>query len=47
MRLIASVGDRLMSDYDFAAIETKWQAFWADNETFRQANPGDDGFDAF
>ncbi len=34
-----------MSDYDFAAIEAKWQAYWADNETFRQANPGQDGFE--
>jgi len=35
-----------MADYDFAAIEAKWQAYWADNGTFCQANPGDEGFDA-
>jgi len=33
-----------MSGYDFKSIETKWQAFWADNETFRQPNPGRPGF---
>ena len=33
-----------MSGYDFAAIETKWQAFWQEHETFRQPNPGEAGF---
>ena len=34
-----------MADYDFAAIEAKWQAYWAGNGTFCQANPGDADFD--
>ena len=29
-----------------AAIETRWQAWWAAHDTFRIANPGDPGFDA-
>ena len=33
-----------MAGYDFASIESKWQRYWAENETFRQANPGEDGF---
>ena len=33
-----------MADYDFTAIETKWQKYWQDNETFRQPNPGQNGF---
>ena len=33
-----------MAGYDFAAIEKKWQQYWHDNETFRQPNPGEDGF---
>ena len=33
-----------MAGYDFAAIESKWQKYWQDNETFRQPNPGDDDF---
>jgi len=33
-----------MAGYDFAAIEKKWQDYWAENETFRQPNPGEDGF---
>jgi leucyl-tRNA synthetase len=31
--------------YDFAAIETKWQAHWEKNQTFRVGNPGEPGFD--
>lgn len=27
-------------------IETRWQAWWDAHDTFRQPNPGDDGFDA-
>jgi len=33
-----------MAGYDFAAIEKKWQQYWHDNQTFRQPNPGEDGF---
>jgi leucyl-tRNA synthetase len=33
-----------MAGYDFAAIESKWQRYWAQNETFSQPNPGDEGF---
>ncbi|MDY6913043.1 MAG: leucine--tRNA ligase [Planctomycetota bacterium] len=33
-----------MAGYDFAAIETKWQAYWQQHETFRQPNPGDADF---
>ena len=32
--------------YDFTAIEAKWQAAWAERGTFCAPNPGDDGFDA-
>jgi leucyl-tRNA synthetase len=32
--------------YDFTAIEAKWQAAWAQQATFRTPNPGDDNFDA-
>jgi len=35
-----------MADYDFAAIEGKWQAYWDEHGTFEQANPGDEGFAA-
>ncbi|GAB5536188.1 MAG: leucine--tRNA ligase [Rubricoccaceae bacterium] len=35
-----------MAGYPHDEIETRWQAFWAENETFRQLGPGDDGFDA-
>ena len=31
--------------YDFAAIEAKWQEFWAEHRTFRSPNPGDAGAD--
>ena len=34
-----------MAGYDFAAIERKWQKYWEDNGTFRQPNPGQDGFE--
>ncbi|MEN6663764.1 MAG: leucine--tRNA ligase [Phycisphaerae bacterium] len=34
-----------MRGYDFAAIETKWQKYWADKGTFCQVNPGDAGFE--
>jgi leucyl-tRNA synthetase len=32
--------------YDFAAIESRWQQYWAEHKTFRALNPGDAGFDA-
>ena len=32
--------------YDFAAIETKWQRYWAEHDTFATPNPGSPGFDA-
>jgi len=35
-----------MAGYPHDEIETRWQAYWAENETFRQLGPGDDGFDA-
>jgi len=28
------------------AIETRWQTWWADHDTYRVPNPGEDGFDA-
>ena len=34
-----------MTGYDFAEIEKKWQAYWEQNGTFRQPNPGGEGFD--
>ena len=33
-----------MAGYDFAAIETKWQQYWEQHQTFRQPNPGEEGF---
>ncbi len=33
-----------MAGYDFTTIETKWQDYWEANGTFRQPNPGEDGF---
>ena len=33
-----------MPGYDFAGIEKKWQEYWAANQTFRQPNPGEEGF---
>jgi leucyl-tRNA synthetase len=35
-----------MAGYDFAAIEGKWQRYWQEHETFRQANPGQKHFAA-
>ncbi len=32
--------------YDFAAVETKWQRYWEEQQTFRTLNPGDAGFDS-
>ncbi|QDU72352.1 leucine--tRNA ligase [Mucisphaera calidilacus] len=37
--------DTPVSTYDFAAIEQRWQAFWAERHTFHAPNPGDTGFD--
>ncbi len=34
-----------MEKYDFTEIEKKWQTYWQENETFRQPNPGEEGFD--
>lgn len=31
--------------YDFAAIEKRWQQYWASHKTFCAINPGDEGFD--
>jgi len=33
-----------MAGYEFAKIEKKWQKRWEDNQTFRQPNPGEEGF---
>jgi len=33
-----------MPAYDFTAIESKWQQYWDEHETFHQPNPGEDGF---
>ena len=33
-----------MGGYDFAAIESEWQRYWEQNGTFRQPNPGQQGF---
>ncbi len=35
-----------MAGYPHDEIERRWQAHWADHETFRQPGPGDPGFDA-
>ena len=35
-----------MAGYPHDDIETRWQAYWAEHETFRQPGPGDEGFDA-
>lgn len=35
-----------MAGYPHDEIERRWQAHWAEHETFRQPGPGDDGFDA-
>jgi leucyl-tRNA synthetase len=34
------------NSYDPQAIETRWQAYWAEHETFHAPGPGDAGFDA-
>jgi len=34
-----------MAGYDFSAIEKKWQEHWHANNTFRQPNPGEAGFE--
>ena len=31
--------------YDPAAIEPKWQQFWAEHQVFRAKNPGEPDFD--
>jgi leucyl-tRNA synthetase len=31
--------------YDFAAIESRWQKYWEEEETFRTPNPDDPGFE--
>jgi len=33
-----------MAGYDFKTIEKKWQQYWQENQTFRQPNPGEEGF---
>jgi len=33
-----------MAGYEFAKIEKKWQERWEAEQTFRQPNPGEDGF---
>ena len=33
-----------MAGYDFTAIQTKWQAYWAEHRTFQTPNPGEPGF---
>ena len=33
-----------MAGYDFTAIEKKWQEYWDSHGTFRQPNPGQEGF---
>ncbi len=35
-----------MAAYPHDEIERRWQAWWAENGTFRAAGPGDEGFDA-
>ena len=34
-----------MPGYDFAAIEAKWQEYWARNKTFAVPNPGGKNFE--
>ncbi len=31
--------------YDFKGVETKWQRYWEEHESFRAHNPGEAGFD--
>ncbi|MFT5285360.1 MAG: leucyl-tRNA synthetase [Planctomycetota bacterium] len=33
------------NSYEPREIENRWQAFWADSQTFRASNPGDEDFD--
>ncbi len=35
-----------MASYDFREIEDRWQSIWADQGTYRVANPGDPDFDS-
>ncbi len=35
-----------MAGYECQRIEKKWQEYWEQNETFRQPNPGEEGFEA-
>jgi len=47
--LPAPAGDGPAHRYDATLandIETKWQDWWAEHDTFRQPNPGEPGFDA-
>jgi len=32
--------------YPFGEFEPKWQSYWAENQTYRTAGPGESGFDA-
>ncbi|QQE10725.1 leucine--tRNA ligase [Planctomycetota bacterium] len=32
--------------YDFKDIQSRWQQVWADNQTYKMPNPGDENFDA-
>ncbi|MGB3541731.1 leucine--tRNA ligase [Rubrivirga sp.] len=34
-----------MAGYPHDEIETRWQAWWAEHDAFRQLGPGDEGFD--
>ncbi len=38
--------DQNVGQYDFAAIESRWQAFWESQQTNLAPNPGDTGFRA-
>ena len=38
--------EQAVAGYDPAVIEPKWQAYWEEHKTYRQPNPGDEGFDA-
>jgi leucyl-tRNA synthetase len=39
------MSDPQRQPYDPAAIEPRWQQFWAEHEVFRTPNPGDQDFD--
>ena len=43
---MAGPSPRDMAGYPHDEIEPRWQAYWADHQTFRQPGPGDDGFEA-